>query len=417
MRIGNRRFYFSATLRLLKNKYFKKNNKIKERKIRIAFIVQELAVFNKSQILIDMLSTHKKFDVLLLCIPSNIENGKLVNNAYDINDTYEYCKLLGYTNLVNTLIGGKWINIEKLEFDYIFYNRPYDKFYPNIYKSDNVSKFTKICMLPYAFALVENTIEITTNNKFFRNVYFYFAESIETQLLNINRFWLTHKIGVSKSVYLGMPSFEQFFKRDYSKKTNAWNFSKNKFRAIWTPRWTTDLKIGGSNFFEYCECFLKYAVKNPNIDFLLRPHPLMFKNFIAKQLMTIEDVAILENKIYNLKNFEIDREKEYNTTFYESDVLITDISSIIPEYLIVGKPVILCKNNLNVELVTAGKKMLEACYCVNTFEQIIDVLEKLEKKEDPLKDKRERVIKELFGDNLNTVCSDICKALIEDFEE
>ena len=42
---------------------------------------------------------------------------------------------------------------------------------------------------------------------------------------------------------------------------------------------------------------------------------------------------------------------------------------------------------------------------------------KLEKKEDPLKDKRERVIKELFGDNLNTVCSDICKALIEDFEE
>lgn len=59
---------------------------------------------------------------------------------------------------------------------------------------------------------------------------------------------------------------------------------------MWTPRWTTNKKLGGSNFFVYYKLLLEYAEKNDDVDLLCRPHPLMFDNFLKTGEMKIEEI-------------------------------------------------------------------------------------------------------------------------------
>lgn len=48
--------------------------------------------------------------------------------------------------------------------------------------------------------------------------------------------------------------------------------------VLWTPRWSTDPYIGGSNFFNYKDIMTRLVKQNKNILFIFRPHPLMFEN-------------------------------------------------------------------------------------------------------------------------------------------
>ena len=64
-------------------------------------------------------------------------------------------------------------------------------------------------------------------------------------------------------------------------------------RILWTPRWTTQERIGGSHFFEYKDLFLEFAEKygSEELKFAIRPHPLMFDHFVTEGQMTEQDVA------------------------------------------------------------------------------------------------------------------------------
>ena len=402
---------------MLLNKFSKK----KRDKIRVGFIIQELAVLNKSLLLIEQLMKDNRFQVVLLCVPSNILDGKLVNQVGNVNDVFDYLNLRGYRNLVNTLDeSNNWINIEKFNLDYIFYNRPYDSVYPEPYRSKTVSKYTKICVVLYAFTMVKKVLEITLNKGFFKYVYFYFAESNESCNYNIDRFYLMHKLGLQKSIYLGMPVFELFFryKRNIDKSSqlsHSWSFSKNKFRVIWTPRWTTDYKLGGSNFFTYIMEFLDYADRNKEIDFLMRPHPLMFENFLKTKELAFNEYKQLIDRIDKMDNFSIDNEKEYVSTFYQSDILVTDISSIISEYILTGKPIIYCKNNMHLELVSEAKVIIDACYTVSDFQEITNCIENILRGNDSLKDRRVEIVSEVYGVEIKNSTKLIVEELVKDY--
>jgi len=387
--MGDRCFYFRSTFNFIKNKIKKTGDKI-----RVGFIVQELTVFNKSKLLIEMLENDDRFEVLLLCIPSNIYNGELVDNPDFYNDTYEYLLKKGYRNLINTMKNnGEWVSVKSLDINYLFYNRPYNYYYPQEYRSKNVSKYCKICVLLYAMTMTKKEIAITLNKDFFKDVYYYFSETIECLNYNTNRYPITHALNLQKTKYTGMPVFEYFHKhKDAKKESKSWSFSKNNFRIIWTPRWTTDIDLGGSNFFEYKDLFLRFAETYDDVDLLFRPHPLLFKNFLSTGQMSSCEYEDLLNKFESMPNIDIDNYKEYISTFYNSNVLISDISSVILEYLVMGKPVIFCKNNMQVELMDELKEILESCYCVDSFEELLSCLTNLMNGIDTKRDVRERII-------------------------
>ena len=116
--------------------------------------------------------------------------------------------------------------------------------------------------------------------------------------------------------------------------------------VLWTPRWSTDPIVGGSNFFKYRHIIKKLIAENPDVLFVIRPHPLMFGNFLKTGEMSELDVQEFKEYCSNTNNVYLDENKEYSNTFWNSDILITDNSGLVPEYFITSKPIIYCHSDI-----------------------------------------------------------------------
>lgn len=381
-------------------------------RIRVVFLCQYIPAWNKLEPVYGKMQEDPRFEPILLCVPSGIHN-HILDHPEDLsNDTYEYYVKNGYP-AVNAYIGvNQWVDLAALKPDYVFYSRPYNSFMPRVYSSQQVCRYTRICQIMYAFTITKEVLSTMLNPDFFRDCYCYFADNPDAAVLNWRNFSLTHKLGLQNTCYFGMTVLQQIYEaRDLP--SPAWSFSRNDFRIMWTPRWTTDPALGGSNFFLYKDLLLEYAEKNPQVDLLLRPHPLMFENFLKTGELTQEAADAYRNRVAKLSNAAFDAEKEYAATFWNSSVLVSDVSGILPEYFATGKPLIYCASNMHLETIDMINQMLEGCYIVNTPEELFARLSLLEKGEDPLREKRQALIHSLFGNEWHTTAEKIAQALVE----
>jgi hypothetical protein len=93
-----------------------------------------------------------------------------------------------------------------------------------------------------------------------------------------------------------------------------------------------------SNFLEYADLFLELPQKYPDIDFVFRPHPLLFITLRKVQYWGNEKVdKYLEDLLRN-ENIMYSTEGEYLDIFANSDGMIHDCGSFLAEYLFTGKP-------------------------------------------------------------------------------
>ena len=106
-----------------------------------------------------------------------------------------------------------------------------------------------------------------------------------------------------------------------------WSFSKNNFRVVWTPRWTLDPGVGGTNFLRYKKQFVELIKSRTDIDFVVSPHQLMFGNLINIGAIKEEEVCSFQSFLNNATNALLDENKNYEGTLWGSDVLVTDYSS------------------------------------------------------------------------------------------
>lgn len=399
------------------NLNFKKERKRKhsKEKIKVGFMCQYIPSWGKIEPIYRIMSQNNDFETVLICVPMGIHNFRLDNPEDISNDTYTYFLEKGY-NVVNALVGrNEWLDLEKLDLDYLFFTRPYNHYMPHEYSSKKISAYTKICVLLYGFTLIEDTYRSTLNKDFFRNVYMYFAENTYAMRKNISHFKRSHEKGFQKSVYVGMAGLEEIMvgKDAYAP---AWNFSRNEVRVIWTPRWTTDKALGGSNYFMYKDSILDFAKENQDMDFLLRPHPLMFDNFIKTGEMTKEEVIQYKESVDEIRNVQLDGEEEYSASIWASSLLVSDISSFIGEYFITGKPIIYCASNMEVELSENAKELISGCYISYTEEETFKYIKQIKSGNDPLKNTRQKLIREIFGENIMDIPRQIESLVIEDYK-
>ena len=363
--------------------------------IRVGFLCQFIPAWSKLKPVYKQMLEDPQFQPVLICVPSNIENRQLVGDT-EGNDTYDYFLSQGYSQALNAWEQGAWLDLSGLELDYIFYPRPYNDFLPPAYDSALVSRYCRICLVMYGMSMTEQIIDTVMERSFFRYVYFYFAESPYVMKRNRKMGALLHSLGLQKSVYKGLPGMEEIAaKRE--ENSPAWDFSVNAFRVIWTPRWTTDPALGGTNFFEYYQALLDYAREHESMDFLFRPHPLALDNFLKTGEMTREQVQSFHDQIQALPNVSLDRQKEYFSTMWGASVLVTDISGIMPEYFVTGKPMIYCASNMPLTPSPHTETMLEGCYTVYNREELFACLEQLAAGVDPLAQKRQEIAEKLYG--------------------
>ena len=374
--------------------------------INIIFIVQYIPSWEKADYLYKYLEKKDKFVLKILCVPNNIEY------PFDSdNEVYEYFLEKGYS-VINACTENGWFDIGTIESDYIFTFRPYDHFMPNEYSARNLSKAGKLCNIIYGPPMTEELQRVVYDRFFFNYVCIFFAESEEAKQFFEKRHQKGVKKGLQRAIFCGMPILEYINKKDFEDEISAWHES-GRPKLLWTPRWSTDKSIGGSHFFDYKDDLIEVAEKG-YCNLIIRPHPLMFSNFVKTGEMTKEEY-ITFCKMCKEKNVLIDLSEVYLRTFIDTDILITDLSSIVQEFFVLGKPIVYCPPSADVHQTKTMKKIVSACYIVNDSIELNTVLMNLLRGDDILFDKRKKVFDELFGETIDCSCELITDFLIEDF--
>lgn len=381
--------------------------------VRVGFLCQYVPGWTKVAPIYEKMVADSRFDPYLICVPSEQVMGKDSFATCPENDTYDYFVAKGYP-AINALVGAdQWLDLKAMDLAYIFYPRPYNRLLPTAYRAQTVSCYSRICLVMYGMMFAEEDMEIALNRDFMSHVYAYFAETVYAQKQNMENNRLLHALGLQKTLCLGYPVLNGLLAKK-GQESPSWNFSQNAFRVLWTPRWTTDPKVGGTNFFTFHEKLMTYAREHQDVDFLHRPHPLAFKYFLETEAMSREQVEAYQQQCGEMPNVSLDAQREYEATFWGSSVLVSDISGIMFEYFVTGKPLVFCAGNMELALTPHTRKMLEGCYVVYTAQELFDVLQKLKAGEDPLRDKRRELIGELFGDLSKDAAEEIVRSLLQD---
>lgn len=379
---------------ILATYYLKRNIKRNHSKniIKVGFCAEFPAVWDKISPVFELMRKDNRFKVLLVFTRTlNTRNEEeFLNVQQFFNELYPE---------VEYLINDGNISLSDYNLDYFFYQRPYNGVYPANLKVEMVRKFAKICYIPYGYSGSNAFIDLATDKSFFRNVYFGFIEIKEELQILRRQFNRNIERGYQFFEKLGYPSFEKYL-----------NFEKKDFqgKVLWTPRWTTDDKVGGSHFFDYKDDFLMAA---RNIAFIFRPHPLMFDNFVKKGMMSEEDVIEYKTSLKD-RGVKFSEGEQIEKDFMNTDILLTDYSSIIVEYFLTGKPIIYCKANYQMN--EEYDNIMKGIYIANSWNEVMQYLGDLLKGVDPLKDERQRIIKEHFGD-VKGAAKRIVERIVDDF--
>lgn len=157
-------------------------------------------------------------------------------------------------------------------------------------------------------------------------------------------------------------------------------------------------KLNLSNFTRYYDFFLELAEKFPNVDFVFRPHPLLFTNLISRKMWTKQKVKEYLDAIDALPNMVYDNSGEYFDTFANSDGMIHDCGSFIGEYLFTEKPcayMLKTKRDLDNTFLPLGDACMHNYYKAYSKEDIISFVEDVVVNGiDPLQERREKFCKQ-----------------------
>lgn len=354
--------------------------------IRVAFIVQMPEIWDKEEPVYHAMEENPKFDVKMIVIPPYDFKRKEMKINYNNNFF-----LQTYPSTIKAFNNGNWITINN-EYDYIFYQRPYDYYLPKPFQSRALGKKAKCCYIPYAYWPLQNML-CGYNRSFFRNVYFAFMESKENanELLKFGNY-------ERRILFRGYPLLENIESID--------SFDAGK--VLWTPRWSYSETVGGSHFFEYKDKILELSKAYNDIQLCIRPHPLAFDNYIADGLMTVEETDQYFCQVEQA-NASFDTNPNIEETFLSTGVLISDVSSIIFPFFLSGKPIIYCASEI--PLSPAFEDLLEGMYVAHNWDDVARFYDDLYRGEDVLKDKRIKIAQRLREDN-----KDATQRIIETIE-
>lgn len=351
-----RKGYKFFTLKKLKSHHLTKP-------YRVGFIVQFFPIWDKQIDIYEEMLTRKDIQVFMFVIPDyDLKNNKISNTYKDNNFIKKY------KDAIKVLDDqGNWLDLRQYNLDYIFYPRPYDGYLPKQYRSDEISKYCRCCYIPYGLTGSENFDD--TNLLFFDNIYCLFMDSDYQKELVKSRYPISYKLGIKKIFSLGYPVLARFL--DYPKS--------KKLRTItWTPRWSMDSVIGGSNFLKYCDNFLK-LIENKRYNYIFRPHPMMFDELIKKRYID-EEFKITFLKKLSENNVLFDITSSIEDIFKKTDILITDYSSIIPQFFLTTRPMIYCTGGI--PLNEDYSEIMKYSYTANNWKDVLKYIELIEEKEE-----------------------------------
>lgn len=371
--------------------------------IRVGFIVQMPEIWDKEKTVFDQMLKNKEIIPTLIIVPAYDFAEALVGN-YGNEKKYFINESKGNYILAKNE-DGSWVDIRPEEFDYIFYQRPYNQYLPKHLRSLTLVKRAKLCYIPYATIEKKEDGLVTRPKDFIRDISIFFAEDKKTAEELNHTYHLTSEVKkLQKFTFEGYPAFETGLRIN---EECAYD------NVLWTPRWTYDSIVGGSHFFEYLPGIEK--LQSAEGGFAIRPHPLMWENFIKTGRCSVDDIAEIKNRWKNIGIVE-DTNENIEETFNTTDILISDLSSVVAIFFLSGKPIILCpiEPYAPEEYSTLLTTILPGLYIAHTWKELEYYLHMLKSKKDPLLEIRKEIIQKYFDSNRNAT-SNIIEYIRRDY--
>ena len=355
-------------------------------KINVIFLVNMTSMFPAENLML-LMKDDNRYNVKLYVIPDVRFGDKEMYRIY--NDTFKELKSkYEYTEHAITID----IQTEKIvdykdvikQADIVCYPSPYDVSY-SLYN-------------PYC-AVQKNILSIHINYGFFRSKY----DRIICNMDNYNNFWkvfLETNINYeeyriygqcegSNSVVIGYAKMDRYAKYQHI-------HTNERKKIIIAPHYSvnenTNRLLMLSNFEKYADLFLELPKKYPNIDFVFRPHPVLFTTLKKENFWGEKKVEDYIKKMKAHKNVVYSTEGDYLEIFASSDGIIQDCGSFLVEYLYTGKPccyMLKSKNDIQDKFNELGIKCLEHTYLAYNEDEIINFIEDVIIKEnDYMKEER-----------------------------
>jgi len=290
-----------------------------------------------------------------------------------------------------------WVDPDTLHLDYVFIPRPYDTYLPKDYRASALRRITRTCYVPYSSPLLGDFPQMY-NIHFIRNLYHVFCEKQHSYDYVSNRLRITMRSGDQKVYNAGFPKFDLNWNMEGA-ESSVWPRPRDaaRLRVLWTPRWTTDNRLCGSNFMNYREEMISWAEQTPDMDLVFRPHPLALENYVHAGLLTQEELDMYLRRYEECENATVDRNPGYYDTFWSSDLMITDMSSVLMDYMLTGRPIIFCPT---IKGKTSSddrqydvKNLIDGMYVARSFDEIQAFVRQLAGGEDPKKELRAAMAK------------------------
>ena len=192
--------------------------------------------------------------------------------------------------------------------------------------------------------------------------------------------------------------------------------------VLWNPHF--DVRFNGtrcgggySTFLRWRDFLPEEFARRPDLAFVIRPHPLFFSSMEDRGVLTLEQIEDFRRRCAAAGNIRIDRSPSYPPVLAAANAMISDLSSLIIEFGVSGKPICHLHNpqgplaQLHYEIDLDWIR--EHCLWATEETQVRSFLDRVARGEEPVCDQRAADLRRRMGVRLDGVGAAIKRAVDE----
>ena len=249
------------------------------------------------------------------------------------------------------------------------------------YTTERLSARALVCVLYYGYGGLFISNERKT--PYLPNIVFawrYFVSNDATRALSVERNpALAENVVVSG--YCKMDRLEREKARVAERRRAA--SSERRKKVVICPHHTLDRVPGElalSTFPAHADLFMRLPDMFPEIDFVFRPHPLLFPRLATAKWWGPERTESYVRAMEAHPNVDFQRGGDYFATFADSDAMIHDCGSFLAEYFYTDKPqcyLLEGPRTVEEQFLPFSRRLLDYAYRATTDGEIVGFIQKV----------------------------------------
>lgn len=355
--------------------------------LRIVFVLQYAPIWTSLKTVYIALNKAINVDVLVLKTPLIHPS----SSDLDMHQLDDLCISGGMKSTVSLE------EFYKFKPHLVFLQNPYDVTRPAELSSSNLVKLGyKVAYVPYGIEMGGGSDNIfgQFNADVQQLAWRVFVRSSRNKAM-----YAKHcDVGDSHVVVTGHPKFDaQLDINSYIINPELKDKIAGRPVVLWTPHFSVGLPASWSTYRIYSQVIMQQTLTRQDVFFIIRPHPLFFKEMLRQHLWNIEREEGFKLLCDQQDNLWLDETADYTESFFASNAIMTDAGSFLLEYLPTKKPILYLHHPQGFGL-NDDADLVDHYYRADKPDDIPNYIDMISKGLDPMKEKRITIQDEfLFG--------------------